>query len=398
MLSRDQIFKLRVDTAKLCRFDIARLAVSIPIRSEKNLPGVYIRTHGNTVILSEELIQDYEYEDIVYAFVHALSGILLRHERRMGMHALTASDRSVWCLASEVCRSSFVRILFPFGVRPRQLNFLQFDDIRDVVTNVKEDSCVEDLYYALMEAGKEYSELPQCLSTLGGEGDGDPSTNSGEELDPIEDAMLDSTVEETMQMVAKRFLETMFRGIASAHGEFQYFIAEYYPEFNKDVSRIRAFLRSASGRGSGRYREGERPRRRNPTQIKLKQVDRMSFGRVAVIADVSGSTAEHRARLFQGLTAAVKACDRIDVFIGDTAILTELVGVRSAGQIKGLNDGGGTDMAAIMQEVDRRGYHSIVVITDGHTPWPPAKLKGDTYYFPFGDFTLKGVPEWIKIV
>lgn len=409
MITEKQKTALKLDAAKKCQYDIARLAISVPIRIDANFDGL-LRIHKHTVILSKELIENFTYNDILYAFVHGLLCILLKHEKRGEIHTLTKEEKFIWSLASEICRSTFMRLTFP-NIMPEEIKFLTGYDLVKLATValpnrvVTGNECVEDVYYILKGCGREVTEKLQARSEVGGVGEVSPAetdcessedaNTAGEALD---DMMIESVNEVTLKNMMKDILRTLSRGLASAPGEVQYFTADYFPELNKDVYRIRAFLRSLSGKGQGKYREGERPRRRNPTNVKLKQIERMSFGRVAVIADVSGSTAGHRERLFQGLVAAVKACDRIDVFIGDTAILRERLGITSANQIQGLDDGLGTDMGAIMKEVDKRGYHSIVVISDGQTPWPEEPLRADAYYFPFGDFTLEGVPEWIKIV
>lgn len=407
MITEKQKTALKLDAAKQCRYDIARLAISVPIRIDERFPGL-LRIHKHNIILSKELVENFPYSDILYVFVHGLLCILLKHEKRGSTHTLTQEERFIWSLASEICRSVFMKLTFP-NIAPMEVKFLNEDALIKAASvalpnrTVTGTECVEDIYYILKDCGEEIKKL-QAQSEVGEAGEASPvetdeETSEGAgEGEALDDMMLESVNEVTLKNMMKDMIRTLSRGLASAPGEVQYFATDYFPELNKDVYRIRAFLRSLSGKGQGKYREGERPRRRNPTNVKLKQIERMSFGRVAVIADVSGSTSEHRERLFQGLVAAVKACDRIDIFIGDTTILREKVGVTSANQIQGLDDGLGTDMGAIMKDVDKRGYHSIVVISDGQTPWPEEPLHADAYYFPFGDFTLEGVPEWIKIV
>ena len=408
-LTKKQEFKLRMDVAKECRFDVSRLAVSVPIGYEKG--EALIRVRGSRVIFSEELLTDYQYNDIRAAYVHGLLYILLRHEKRGSLLAFTNQEKYLWALASEACRSSFAVVAFGNDFTHTTLPFLTVADLNKAIAalapearGIPPTANVEAIYLALKDlVSKTEEKLPESVMGIG-EGDGSSNeaqygsgTTEGEEGGELEELTIDSAAEAAIQDAVKKAVSTMSLGLSHVHGEIQYFFEKYHPNY-KDISRLQRLLKALVFGGHGKITLTNRRRRRNPCKdIVLFQHGRKGYGRVAVVADVSGSTSDARRRLFEILVTSIAACDRIDVYIGDTAVLEKKLNVRQAKQVQEIPDGGGTDMAAIMEEVDKKGYKYIVVISDGYTPWPRQPTVATSIYFPFGEFTLTNVPEWIRI-
>jgi len=417
MLTRKQEFQLRIEVAKASRFDLSRLAVSIPISYGKE--GGLLRVVRNRIILSEELLENYTYEDIKLVFTHGLCYVLLRHEIRRDVVALTSHEKYVWAIASEVCRGDFIEVAVPKLQGKGQIPFIKREMINDafqcLCTNwspIRYGEAVEGIYRRIMDGIAELSqkgesevELHPVLGPSNGEeepAENGTTTEEATEDDASSMAETDSAAEEAMRNAVrdatKIFLSAYARGINSIPGELQYFYGKLYPNY-ADVGRLRRLLHSLMFGGHGKPTTTNRRRRRNPYKdIILFQYGRKGFGRIAVLADVSASTSGSRDRLFEILLASLKTCDRIDLFVGDTAVLEKRLRVCQSSQLQGIPDGGGTDMGAIISQIDERGYRYIVVISDGMTPWPSVETAATTLYFPYGDFTLEGVPEWIKIV
>ncbi len=408
-LTKKQEFKLRMDVARKCCFDVSRLAVSVPIGYEKG--ETLVRVRGSRVIFSEELLTDYQYNDIKAAYVHGLLYILLRHEKRGSLLAFTNQEKYLWALASEACRSSFAVAAFDKGFTCTTLPFLTVTDLNKAIAVLAPEAGVipmtanvEAIYLALKNLISKTDEgLPKSVMGVGeGEGSSEEAqygsgTGEDEGKDGLGELTIDSAAEAAIQDTVKTAISIMGRGLSHVHGEIRYFFEKYHPSY-KDINRLQRLLKALVFGGYGKITLTNRRRRRNPCKdIILFQHGRKGYGRVAVVADVSGSTSGDRKRLFEILVTAITACERIDVYIGDTAVLEKKLNVRQAKQVQEIPDGGGTDMASIMEEVDKKGYKYIVVVSDGYTPWPRQPTVATSIYFPFGTFTLNNIPEWMKI-
>jgi predicted metal-dependent peptidase len=108
-----------------------------------------------------------------------------------------------------------------------------------------------------------------------------------------------------------------------------------------------------------------------------------SLPRVAVVLDTSGSMSQHGdwiASVLQIIGRSVAGAVLIDC---DCAVhcVRRLRSWRDARKAVG---GGGTDMRTGMLAAERLGYKSILVLTDGETPWPEKWLNGSVAIMPNG--------------
>ena len=99
------------------------------------------------------------------------------------------------------------------------------------------------------------------------------------------------------------------------------------------------------------------------------------FPRITVIVDTSGSMGRNDLGLALGTIRKVvhsfRIRDGIQVVTGDTKGQAKRLCLSNPSKIE-LTGGGGTDMAAIVEQVldDRPRPQMILVCTDGWTPWP----------------------------
>lgn len=116
-------------------------------------------------------------------------------------------------------------------------------------------------------------------------------------------------------------------------------------------------------------------RRQQPDLPRLK--GRLpTYPTAVVILDTSASmcSGEDQSRALAVIRQGLSKLPSFRVFAGDTRICSD----KSVSNVSHVEwcGGGGTDMAALIQEVDRK-YRpdSIVLVTDGETPWPRRKPR-----------------------
>lgn len=174
--------------------------------------------------------------------------------------------------------------------------------------------------------------------------------------------------------------------------------------------RVRVAMATKAGR---RDYSMMRPSRReqalatNDQQIRLPSMRQPGDPKVAVVVDTSGSISKEvlQSTLAEvvGITRAVGHSKGLEVIACDS-VAYPAVRVRSATDARKLRlpGGGGTDMRKGIQAAleTKPGPDVIVVVTDGHTPWPNTKPTGCEHYIVLlsEDAKLKSVPDWAKTV
>lgn len=138
-------------------------------------------------------------------------------------------------------------------------------------------------------------------------------------------------------------------------------------------SAVASSVRSSVGQPV--YTYSRFSRRQQPDLPRLLGVNRTA-PTACVILDTSYSmcNGEDQVRALTVIAQGLRKLSRFRVFAGDTAIQSD----KRVSNIKQIEwaGGGGTDMARILEHVDAEHRpDSIVIITDGHTPWPRKKLK-----------------------
>ena len=147
----------------------------------------------------------------------------------------------------------------------------------------------------------------------------------------------------------------------------------------------------------------QRPsRRQQPQDIVLRPAMTRPVPSIAVVVDTSGSMSEHE--LDRALTeisaivATVVPGDSVRVLSVDTIVHTDQH-IHNTSQIS-LAGAGGTNMDAGIAAAAEAKPDAIVVITDGWTPWPPARPQGAKCVIAAltDNRQLKGVPDWIQTI
>jgi len=406
MITEKQWKKLKLAIIKRFPYNAAHIVFSVNFRVERLTVG-QVRITGRNIIFNEELLDKYDFDSLVQIACSPVLYFQLMHAERgkKVINPNSAEDKFLWTIASEIARSD---LLLTLGIAP--IIYFTPGDF-----DLPKHLSAEAYYYKLHERfinSQKYQSNCDISDTLSdADTDADATSNISEscEIGEAQEAELNDDVKQDYAYRAQaeatnreliKYVEKaahgIGRGLLSMHGEVEYFNEKFYPEKYRDIQRLQTLLISLCGQGPGKYDYTRRPRRRNADpKILLPNMERKGFGKTAVIVDVSGSTAEYRDEVFQSLANAIRATGTVDVYIGDTTILEEKYSIRDPERVN-LISGGGTDMAYIMEEVDKKGYHNIVVVTDGLTPWPTSPLTARTIYFPIGAFSSE-VPEWMFV-
>jgi len=164
-------------------------------------------------------------------------------------------------------------------------------------------------------------------------------------------------------------------------------------------SKARFAVSATFGYGDFSYRK---PSRRQPPGGALLPRHQRPLPRVLVIADTSGSMGQRDLGLALGVIARVlrKLPDPrgVEVWTGDTQVGSAQRVFRPE-QIQ-LVGGGGTDMAAMIQEAVElpRPPDVILVATDGYTPWPEHPVKARVVACFTTQRAAHRAPHWIEKV
>lgn len=435
ILPKKQQFKLKMLACKIFPFEIVKSIFSCQIATEKIETGHKLRIGNDMVVFEECAFDEFSFEELSSMFLHSILYTILDHEKRFSKTEVECENklnRLLWSMASELARTEF---LSTFNIPLPQI-FLD-----PGMFQLPHNKSVEEYYAAL----KENKVDPQntggasiIVFGIPGQGSGESGSSEGEtevtdayelsdedEDDDLEREIAESAgsrkfeeninipKEELRKMEAElRKSEAQMnilkgglgRGLLSTNnGEFKYLTYSHFPGANDIVSKLRKLLINlACHIEIGKYYQSSRPRKKAIDEsFLLTQVKRKGISRVACIVDVSGSTSPYTEEVFNAVCLAVKAVPLLDIYIGDTNIIEIKKRVKRPEQLFGLPQGGGTDMAEIMEEIDSTGkYHSLVVVTDTITPWPSKPTKAKSYVFPVGDYyySLESVPEWITKV
>jgi predicted metal-dependent peptidase len=153
-------------------------------------------------------------------------------------------------------------------------------------------------------------------------------------------------------------------------------------------------------RGSGTDYTYSRPSRRHPPGPVLHPSTRTPVPNVAVVVDTSGSIDQAALDLFlaevDGIISA--AGGRARVLAVDAHVHTDAV-VRSSRQVV-LRGGGGTDMPTGITRATTTRPHAdlIVVLTDGHTPWPARPPAATPVVVALHGRSAPAPPRWAQPV
>jgi predicted metal-dependent peptidase len=142
------------------------------------------------------------------------------------------------------------------------------------------------------------------------------------------------------------------------------------------------------------------PRKLHPEMLRLRG-HLYTQPRAVVILDTSGSmrNLDMEARAISCIAQGLRKLARFKVICGDTRI-TSRKDVQSIKQIDWMG-GGGTDMARVVEEVDREEKpDSIVLVTDCYTPWParPTRARLVVACTSNDPDAFDSVPSWSRKV
>lgn len=435
------VTRIKLKSCEKFPYAIGPSFLLIGVRFE-NFKEYKTRYTRDSVILSRAVLDEYTEDEIITMFIHTALAIILGHPRRFKQFTVdNERNRYLWGIASEIARSDFLlahnftlpqgvfldssMLAFPDGNPfPHKESVEVYYDLLCRLTNnlehggsefaspepTTEDHNNSSSISSSVSQDRENVEAVEAEeSTRKTQASGinsdssdiikDDSNIEGEFIEDIGEA---SEIQQHLEAIKNMLKGAVSRGIAHTLGEFKHYRAIFYPEQNNIISRLRNLLVALADGGPSKQRVILRPRKKcvDPN-VALLQFKRRGYNRIAAIVDVSGSLCDSRQEVFNAIALAVNATKNIDVFIGDTAILEIKKKVKNINQLIGLPEGGGTDMANIMMELDKKGYyHSLVVITDAMTPWPSEPTRARAFAFLVGEYyyAKKEVPAWITIV
>ncbi len=141
-------------------------------------------------------------------------------------------------------------------------------------------------------------------------------------------------------------------------------------------------------------------RKQHPTMMRLRGHTYTQPSAVVVL-DTSGSMCnpDDQAKALSCIASGLRKLARFKVICGDTRI-TNRKDVRSIKQIE-WTGGGGTDMAAILERVDREDKpDSIVLVTDAETGWPGRATRARVVVAVTSscEHTINNIPKWCRVV
>ena len=436
MLTSKQLFKLRMETSRMFPYNIVRVCLVLPIRQNVNNPGIV--TLGRDFIGFSEEYSELEYPVMKDVLAHSILYYQFNHYKRSKGFVTDSISKIIWNIASEVCRSSFLNRYINTHYREQYKKTLVVNGCEFAypeALGLPDGLSVEQYYELLYEkymnnkaviedyktGGQiEYSTEPEENTepgAAGGKAGGALETGealgaqeTGEYEDPVPPEDMDGSIgnfdtESQIQIESaqaiKNALSTLSRGFNSLHGELQQFSESPEARDRRKIARLRKLLNTCIHGGPGKHMTGPRPRRRAPGEIKIMEDVKVGFKPVAVVVDVSGSTEGFREQIYDVLALTIRATHLIDVYIGDVTVLMKRKNIRRPNQISSMPGGGGTDMGAIMKELDKLGkYHTIIVITDGLTPWPEQPLNAKSFVCLLGEAygAEVSVPDWIRLI
>ncbi len=157
---------------------------------------------------------------------------------------------------------------------------------------------------------------------------------------------------------------------------------------------------SAAAALGGRMPTYRRLSRKQPAGMCRLRGQLSTAASAVVVVDTSGSMndRETKERALQVIADGLRKLHSVKVVCADTEI-------QSSARLRDVNNfvwagGGGTDMAAVLSEVDQRDRpDSIVLVTDAATRWPPSQTRARVVVALTRDSGYKQqIPSWCKTV
>lgn len=150
----------------------------------------------------------------------------------------------------------------------------------------------------------------------------------------------------------------------------------------------------------GRGATYRRPSRKQPDDACLLRGYETTQAHAVVIVDTSGSMhdKETKERALQVISDGLRKLKGVRVFCADTRIRSSAT-LQSATNFRWVG-GGGTDMASVIEQVDRESRpDSIVVVTDAATRWPARQTRARVIVALTAASTYRrSIPSWMKVV
>ena len=338
---------------------------------------------------------------------HEAMHCMLNHHERYEALRDPSPDHKLFNIAGDCSINHVIEDAgFTFAEEFPPVRYQDFPKINSNMTT-------ERAYYTLKEEDEQGGEGGDESRDCGSVGGGAPR---GYEIDPEDQALPAATPElkaAVKTQVAAEITQSGSRA-GSVPGDLVRWADDFLsPKINwrrQLAVRVRVAMATKAGR---RDYSMMRPSRReqalatNDQQIRLPSMRQPGDPKVAVVVDTSGSISNEvlQTTLAEvvGITRAVGNSKGLEVIACDS-VAYPAVRVRSATDARKLRlpGGGGTDMRkGILAALETKPCPDvIVVVTDGHTPWPKAKPPGCEHYIILlsEKATLKSVPGWAKTV
>ena len=317
----------------------ASMLLGTPCIEDRTIPTA--ATDMRRILYNPDFIDGLDLDQVQGLLVHEVMHIAFEHGFR-----LHSRDHKIWNWACDYA-----------------INLL----ITDAMLKLPPDGLLDEVYRG-MSADQIYEKLMQGAKKRKASGQGDPKDGIGQDLQAPGVSLEEAAVRQRQikQQVAQA--ATMARVAGKLSGSLEAFVNAIL----NPVVPWQALLRDYMTRVSQDDETWSR-RNRRFSDIYLPSRHSLRMGELVLIGDTSGSITQEE---LNGVAAEVNSIaetvrpERIRVLWADTEVKKEEV--FEPGEPIDLHPmgRGGTDMRVPLEHVRQYDPQVVVLITDGHTPWP----------------------------
>lgn len=337
----------------------ATILLSLPVKEDPNCPTGYTDMKG--IYFNPNFLTKIDDDMIISFLVHELMHVMFKHGLRRG-----SRDPRLWNVA---CDFAINLIMKKAG----------FKDIKWKLDDGKPTQWLVDDKYDGMSAELIYDDLKREQEANGGgskygkDGDGDVWGGVGDDLrepsevqDADQSAELDRKITQTISAAAN-----MARLAGKMPAEMEIFVRDMlnpavpWQEVLRDYMLRVVHDTESWARRNRRFRHITLPARHD-----------LRMGTLVYIGDTSGSiTNEEHKRSATEVTsiATTVVPESIRLLWADTQVANEQVFAAGEEVLCEPKGGGGTDMRVPLEYAEQFDPDVVVLMTDGHTPWPDAE-------------------------
>lgn len=399
----------------------------------KGLGTMAVDPHGN-MYYDPDWVAKQSTEQGAYTVTHEVCHLIFRHHERakeMYGDAPTKQQQLVCNVAADLVVEQALhqmRLHRPDGAVHLGMEYRSLGITLDFPPDLR----MEEYYRLIMEKLKEQEDQQQGeqgeQSPDGGDqqqdgqgqpdgqssGDGDPQPgepgSGGSCADGVArdyevqpDGSWESFGEDSAAAGAEKAIQEMeANGIGNVPGSLREAITSRRRAVRDPWGELRAAVASSvSAPIGGRQATYRRPSRRQPPNMMRLRGYTHTQPSCVVILDTSGSmfNEDDQAKAITCIAAGLRKLSRFKIVAGDTRIASRK-DVSSITQVEWAG-GGGTDMARIIEQVDKEDRpDSIVLVSDCYTGWPARQTRARLVVActTSSDSAINSIPKWARTV